>query len=168
MEAAGPGDPLPGGVEAFATARASEVVYWLSASTRPRAGRRPAGRGGGGVRMCPRSWLPASKTLDQLAASLRPLLDLRVARVLVSHGKPVLRGGHAALSVRARLTRPASPGTLDLGGPPKEGATRRGNHGSPTSGAERGVDELVGAHGVLARLRLAQRRVVDPRPRRPR
>ena len=47
--------------------------------------------------MCPRSWLPASKTLDELAASLRPLLDLQVSRVLVTHGEPVLRAGHAAL-----------------------------------------------------------------------
>jgi hypothetical protein len=47
--------------------------------------------------MCPRSWLPASVTLDRLATSLRPLLDLRLTRVLVSHGEPVLRNGRAAL-----------------------------------------------------------------------
>jgi glyoxylase-like metal-dependent hydrolase (beta-lactamase superfamily II) len=97
MEAFGPGDPLPGGVEAFATARASEVVYWVPEHRALVPGDVLLGAEGGGVRMCPRSWLPASKTLDQLAASLRPLLDLRVARVLVSHGEPVLRGGRAAL-----------------------------------------------------------------------
>jgi glyoxylase-like metal-dependent hydrolase (beta-lactamase superfamily II) len=97
MEAFSPGDPLPGGVEAFPTARASEVVYWVPGHRALVPGDVLLGAEGGGVRMCPRSWLPASKTLDDLAASLRPLLDLQVSRVLVSHGEPVLRGGHAAL-----------------------------------------------------------------------
>jgi hypothetical protein len=34
----------------------------------------------------------------KLAASLRPLLELPVERVLVSHGEPVLRGGLEALA----------------------------------------------------------------------
>jgi glyoxylase-like metal-dependent hydrolase (beta-lactamase superfamily II) len=97
MEAFRPGDPLPGGVEAFATARASEVVYWIPEHRALVPGDVLLGAEGGGLRLCPQSWLPASKTLDQLAASLRPLLDLPVSRVLVSHGEPVLRGGHAAL-----------------------------------------------------------------------
>jgi glyoxylase-like metal-dependent hydrolase (beta-lactamase superfamily II) len=96
VEAFRPGHPLPGGVEAFPTARASEVVYWLSVHRALVPGDVLLGADRG-VRMCPRSWLPASKTLSDLAASLRPLLDLPVARVLVSHGEPVLRGGHAAL-----------------------------------------------------------------------
>jgi glyoxylase-like metal-dependent hydrolase (beta-lactamase superfamily II) len=54
--------------------------------------------GKGGARMCPESWLPASKTHRDLAASLRPLLDLPVRRVLVSHGRPVLTGGGRALA----------------------------------------------------------------------
>jgi hypothetical protein len=29
---------------------------------------------------------------------MRPLLELPIERVLVSHGEPVLRGGHAALA----------------------------------------------------------------------
>ena len=37
-------------------------------------------------------------TLTDLAALLRPLLDLPIERVLVSHGQPVLAGGCAALT----------------------------------------------------------------------
>jgi hypothetical protein len=48
--------------------------------------------------MCPESWLPAKKSQRDLAASLRPLLDLPVRRVLVSHGRPVLTGGGRALA----------------------------------------------------------------------
>ena len=92
-----PGDALPGGVEAIPTARANEVVYWIPEHRAVVAGDVLLGAPAGGVRMCPRSWLPASTTLDRLAASLRPLLDLPVTRVLVSHGEPVLRNGRAAL-----------------------------------------------------------------------
>ena len=46
----------------------------------------------------PEDWGRAAKAaLAELASSLRPLLELPVARVLVSHGDPVLRGGRAAL-----------------------------------------------------------------------
>jgi glyoxylase-like metal-dependent hydrolase (beta-lactamase superfamily II) len=51
----------------------------------------------GGVRLCPRSWLPETTTLERLRESLLPLLDLPVARVLVSHGEPVTRNGRVAL-----------------------------------------------------------------------
>ena len=103
-----PDDPLPGGVQAFATARAAEVVYWI-----PRHGALVPGdvllgdgaKGGGsrragpaGIRMCPESWLPEGKGHALLAESLRPLLDLPVDRVLVSHGQPVLEGAHDALA----------------------------------------------------------------------
>lgn len=36
-------------------------------------------------------------TTAELAAALRPLLDLPIERVLVSHGEPALKGGRAAL-----------------------------------------------------------------------
>jgi hypothetical protein len=97
------GDPLPGGIEAFQTARANEVVYWLpeqravavgdvllGAGAKPRATDDP-------LRLCPERWL-GKGTLDDLRASLRPLLDLPVERVLVSHGAPVLAGGGDALA----------------------------------------------------------------------
>jgi glyoxylase-like metal-dependent hydrolase (beta-lactamase superfamily II) len=96
-EAFRPGDPLPGGVEARATARGSEVVYWIPAHRAIVPGDVLLGADGGGVRLCPRGWLPESTTVERLRVSLRPLLDLPVTRVLVSHGAPVLRNGRAAL-----------------------------------------------------------------------
>ncbi len=92
-----PGDRLPGGIEAFRTARAAEVVYWIAEHRTLVPGDVLLGDGGGGARMCPESWLPSSKKHADLAASLEPLLDLPVARILVSHGDPVLSGGRAAL-----------------------------------------------------------------------
>jgi glyoxylase-like metal-dependent hydrolase (beta-lactamase superfamily II) len=102
------GDPLPGGVQAFATARAAEVVYWipqhralvpgdvLLGEGAKGGGTRRAGPGG--LRLCPESWLPEGTGHAKLAASLRPLLDLEVERVLVSHGEPILVVGRDALA----------------------------------------------------------------------
>ena len=94
---------LPGGIEAFQTARPSEVVYWvpseravvvgdvlLGAGAKPRATPDP-------LRLCPERWLGKSSQ-DDLRRSLRPLLELPVQRVLVSHGQPVLRAGKRALT----------------------------------------------------------------------
>jgi glyoxylase-like metal-dependent hydrolase (beta-lactamase superfamily II) len=92
-----PGDVLPGGVAAIPTARANEVVYWIPEHRAVVPGDVLLGAKDSGLRMCPRSWLPERRTLEELAASLRPLLDLPVTRVLVSHGEPVLRNGRAAL-----------------------------------------------------------------------
>jgi hypothetical protein len=94
---------LPGRIGAFTTARESELVYWLptqkslaigdvllGAGAKPRATRDP-------LRLCPERWL-GKASHDELRASLRPLLDLRLQRVLVSHGEPVLRAGRRALA----------------------------------------------------------------------
>lgn len=93
---------LPGGIRGFLTARPSEVVYWLpeqqavvagdvllGAGAKPRATREP-------LRLCPERWLGKASHAD-LRASLRPLLELPVERVLPSHGAPVLRAGRPAL-----------------------------------------------------------------------
>jgi glyoxylase-like metal-dependent hydrolase (beta-lactamase superfamily II) len=93
-----PGDPLPGGLEAYRTARTTEVVFWIPEHSALVAGDVLLGDGKRGVTMCPDSWLPSGKTRRDLAASLRPLLDLPVRRVLVSHGEPVLTGGGRALA----------------------------------------------------------------------
>ena len=98
------GDPLPGGIRAFESARAGEVVYWLprqkavvagdvllGAGAKPRASDDP-------LRLCPERWLGGKATLDDLRASLASLLELPVVRVLPSHGEPVLRGGRRALA----------------------------------------------------------------------
>jgi glyoxylase-like metal-dependent hydrolase (beta-lactamase superfamily II) len=98
-----PGEPLPGGIRAFETARPGEVVYWLprqravvvgdvllGAGAKPHATDDP-------LRLCPERWL-GKATHDDLRASLAPLLELPVTRVLVSHGEPVLRAGSRALA----------------------------------------------------------------------
>jgi glyoxylase-like metal-dependent hydrolase (beta-lactamase superfamily II) len=92
------GDPLPGGIEAFPTARAAEVVFWIPEHRALVPGDVLLGDGTGGLRLCPPGWLPEQATPEKLADSLRPLLDLPVERVLVSHGEPVLADGHSALA----------------------------------------------------------------------
>lgn len=92
-----PGDPLPGGVVALASARANEVVYHLPGPRALVAGDVILGAPGGGLRLCPESWLPTGTGHERLRESLRPLLELDVERVLVSHGEPVLTGGGEAL-----------------------------------------------------------------------
>jgi len=98
-----PGDALPGQIRAFQTARAAEVVYWLpaqralvvgdvllGAGAKPRPTSEP-------LRPCPERWLGKSTHAD-LKESLRPLLELPVERVLVSHGQPILHDGNGALT----------------------------------------------------------------------
>jgi glyoxylase-like metal-dependent hydrolase (beta-lactamase superfamily II) len=97
------GDELPGGIQAFQTPRAAEVVYWLpeqhalavgdvllGAGAKPRPTDDP-------LRLCPERWL-GKGAHDDLRASLRPLLDLPLERVLVSHGRPLLSDGREALA----------------------------------------------------------------------
>ena len=60
----------------------------------------------GGVRLCPSSWLGRGRVSD-LAAELRPLLELPVERVLTSHGPPVTSGGAAALARALERYAPA-------------------------------------------------------------
>lgn len=93
-----PGDALPGGVQAFRTARSTEVVYWLPRQATLVPGDVLLGGDSGGVRMCPESWLPGTIKHGDLATSLAPLLDLSITRILVSHGEPVLANGQAALA----------------------------------------------------------------------
>jgi len=92
------GDRLPGGLEAYATARRTEVVYWIPRHGALVPGDVLIGDGRGGVRMCPESWLPGDKGHAELAASLRPLLELPVKRILLSHGEPVLEDALDALA----------------------------------------------------------------------
>jgi len=93
-----PGDALPGDVEPFRTARRTEVVYWIPNHAALVPGDVLLGDGSGGVRMCPESWLPSATKHSDLAASLAPLLELPVDRILVSHGEPVLENGREALA----------------------------------------------------------------------
>ena len=104
---------LPGGIEAFQTARPSEVVYWvpseravvvgdvlLGAGAKPRPTDDP-------LRLCPERWL-GSKTHADLCASLQPLLGLPVEQVLVSHGAPVLEHATAVLGTVVSCSGPPS------------------------------------------------------------
>ena len=93
-----PGDRLPGGIEAFLTARAAEVVFWIPQHRALVPGDVLLGDGNGGLRLCPPTWLPEASSVEKVAESLRPLLELPVERVLVSHGEPVLENGGAALA----------------------------------------------------------------------
>ncbi|MGH7565372.1 MAG: hypothetical protein ACREK2_00935 [Gemmatimonadota bacterium] len=85
------GDRLPGGLVAFATARADEVVLWEPASRSLIVGDVMLGRGPRGIELCPDSWLPDGIGTSDLARSLLPLLDLPVERILPGHGEPVVR-----------------------------------------------------------------------------
>jgi glyoxylase-like metal-dependent hydrolase (beta-lactamase superfamily II) len=97
-----PGDPLPGGIEARPTVRGGEVVYWIAPHAALVPGDVLLADGEGGLRMCPESWLPTARTRADLAASLTPLLDLPVERVLVSHGDPVLARARDVLAHAVR------------------------------------------------------------------
>ena len=91
------GDPLPGGLVSHATARPDEVVLWEPASRSLIVGDVLLGRGEEGIEFCPDGWLPEGVDGRDLARSLRPLLDLPVARVLPGHGDPLVDDARGAL-----------------------------------------------------------------------
>ena len=93
-----PGEPLPAGLEALPSGRATEVVFWLPAHRTLVVGDVVLGDAAGGLRLCPDSWLPSGVGHRELRAALAPLLELPVERVLVSHGAPVLDNGQAVLA----------------------------------------------------------------------
>ena len=80
--------------------RAGETMVWLPGPRALVPGDRLLGDDQGGLRMCPPGWLrylEPGLSYDELREALRPLLDLPVEMVLVSHGEPVLQGGRAAI-----------------------------------------------------------------------
>ena len=93
---------LPGGIGAIQTARRAEVAYWLPEQRSVVVGDVLLGAGakprptGEPLRLCPERWL-GGPSHDELRASLAPLLELPVERVLVAHGAPVLEDARAAL-----------------------------------------------------------------------
>jgi hypothetical protein len=97
------GDDLPGGIRAFQTARAAEVVYLLPDQRALAVGDVLLGAGAkprptdDALRLCPERWL-GKQTHEDLRASLRPVLEQPLEQVLVSHGRPVLSGGGEALA----------------------------------------------------------------------
>jgi len=92
---------LPGGVETVPVRGAGETMVWLPEQRALITGDRLLGDDRGGLRLCPESWLrylPSKMDHPELREALRPLLDLPVEMVLVSHGEPVLSAGRAALA----------------------------------------------------------------------
>jgi hypothetical protein len=91
---------LPNGVETIQIRGAGETMVWLPEHRALIPGDRLLGGERGGLRLCPESWLrylPSKMSQTQLRQALRPVLDLQVDMVLVSHGQPVLSGGRKAL-----------------------------------------------------------------------
>jgi hypothetical protein len=86
-------------VEAIAIRGAGETMFWIPEHRALVPGDRILGDRPPGLRMCPPSWLRYLNgfTQDDLREALRPLVDLPIEMVLVSHGEPVLRNGRAAL-----------------------------------------------------------------------
>lgn len=95
-------EPPPAGVTRIPIEHGDESMVWLEAPRALVPGDRLIAGASGALRMCPESWLgylPGG--VDELREGLRPLLELPVELVLVSHGEPVLRDGAAA--IRAAL-----------------------------------------------------------------
>ncbi len=96
---------LPAGVESIVLRGAAETMFWLPEVRTLVPGDRILGAEGGGLRLCPESWLYWVKVdLEGLRSLLEPLLVLPIERVLVSHGEPVLSDGAGAL--RRCLAKP--------------------------------------------------------------
>lgn len=92
-------DPPPG-VEPLAFPAVDETMFWIPARGALVPGDRLLGAGGG-LRLCPESWLgyiESKPTLPDLRHELAPLRELPVRMVLVSHGEPVLERAPAALA----------------------------------------------------------------------
>jgi hypothetical protein len=90
---------VPAGIEPRPLRGGGETLFWLPGVATLVSGDRLVGTDGRGVRVCPQSWLERVR-VDRagLANLMRPLLELPIERVLVSHGEPVLRNGRAALA----------------------------------------------------------------------
>jgi glyoxylase-like metal-dependent hydrolase (beta-lactamase superfamily II) len=90
------GDTLPGDTEALVT-RDREALFWLPQHAALVAGDVLLGREGGGVRVCPDSWLGDKITPEEVRNDLRPLLDRPVELILLTHGEPVVENALEAL-----------------------------------------------------------------------
>jgi hypothetical protein len=91
---------LPGGVRPLPIRGAGETMFWIEEHRALVPGDRIIDDGLGGLRMCPESWLSYLEsriTVDHLRELLRPLLELPIELVLVSHGEPVSENGREAL-----------------------------------------------------------------------
>jgi hypothetical protein len=90
------GDAPPDGIEPFLVADLEETLWWLPEHRTLVVGDVLLG-GADGIAVRTDSWLEGLASPAAVHAALRPLLDLPLERVLVSHGEPVLEHGRAAL-----------------------------------------------------------------------
>jgi hypothetical protein len=90
---------VPPGVVLKPVRGGGEMIYWLPGVAALVFGDTLIGSGPGEVCLCPESWL-SDVQVDRagLAGGMRPLLELPVELLLISHGEPVLHDGRAALA----------------------------------------------------------------------
>ena len=93
----GPGDVLPGGVEAQPGGYPQEATLWIPSHRALVTGDVFLG-GGGGFRVEPDSWIADGLTPAELRDRLRPLLDLPIELLLPTHGNPIVDDAHEALA----------------------------------------------------------------------
>ena len=81
---------VPAGVQPIVLRGAGETMFWLPDVNTLAPDDRLLGAPGGSLRLCPESWLYRVQ-VDRigLRSLFQPLLELRIERVLVSHGEPV-------------------------------------------------------------------------------
>jgi hypothetical protein len=101
---------LPTDVEPKPIRGAGETMFWLAEHRALIPGDRVMGSPDGGLRLCPESWLgylprETRPSLAEVSVRMRPLLDLPIEMVLVSHGEPVLSEGRTALARALDLGR---------------------------------------------------------------
>ncbi len=92
---------LPPGVESRPLKGAGETLFWLPKVRTLVAGDRLISDADGRLRVCPESWLaylPSAISEHSLKELLRPLLDLPIETILLSHGEPLLEDAKAALA----------------------------------------------------------------------
>jgi hypothetical protein len=93
--------PAYWGVEPHSLPATDETVFWIPEHRALVPGDVLIGTGGGGLSLCPQSWLEElseQPTLADLRAAMGGLRELDVEMVLVSHGDPALRDGRAELA----------------------------------------------------------------------
>ena len=91
------GATLAAGIEAKGTEHRGEALLWIPSHRALAAGDILLGTPDGGVRTCPDSWLRPGVTGRQIRDGLRPLLELPIELLLLTHGAPLLEDAHAKL-----------------------------------------------------------------------
>ena len=95
-------DAVPDGVEKFAVREVDETLWWLPEHGALVAGDVLLGTPGGGLTVCPDSWLVGRSSPASIRAALRPLLDLPLELILLAHGEPVREGARDTLAAALR------------------------------------------------------------------